>query len=156
MCGGPRPRQFVGARTYLNQWGIVMRVTWTSVFSSMAEIDSAPSLNAASCDKKSASMPQTHVLTNFNPFDPNKKSAVLRQKNQLVCGSLPLCLVFFSLLADCVNTCCQDVTITPTFLWLLSVNELNHAWWGVDKPRLTYFRFCRHKIYWGLLLCLHN
>ena len=42
MCGGPR--QFVRAHAYLNQWGIVMRVTWTSVFSNMAEICSVPSL----------------------------------------------------------------------------------------------------------------
>ena len=54
VCDGPR--QFVRARTYLNQWGIVMRVTWTSFFSNMAEIDSAPSLNAVSRDKKSASV----------------------------------------------------------------------------------------------------
>ena len=50
VCGGPR--QFVEARAYLNQWGIVMRVTWTSLFSNMAEIDSARRLNAG----KSASV----------------------------------------------------------------------------------------------------
>ena len=41
-----------GARVCLNQWGIAMRVTWTSVFSNMAEIYSAPSLNAVSRGKK--------------------------------------------------------------------------------------------------------
>ena len=68
VCGGPR--QFLGARAYLNQWGIVIRVTWTSVFSNMAEIDSVPSLNAVSRDKKSASVRQAVVPTNFNPIWP--------------------------------------------------------------------------------------
>ena len=46
----------------------------------MTEIYSAPSLNAASRDKKSASVRQADVPTNFSPIDPDKKSAVLRQK----------------------------------------------------------------------------
>ena len=47
----------------------------------MAEIDSAPSLNAGSRDKKSASVRQVDVPTNFNPdLTPTKKSAVPRQK----------------------------------------------------------------------------
>ena len=49
---GDGQRQFVGAPAYLNPRGIVMRVTWTSVFSNMAENDSATSLNAVSRDKK--------------------------------------------------------------------------------------------------------
>ena len=32
-------KQFVGARAYLGQWGIVMRITWTSLFSNMAYVD---------------------------------------------------------------------------------------------------------------------
>ena len=46
----------------------------------MAEIDSAPSLSAVSRDKKSASVRQADVSTNFSPIDSDKKSAVLRQK----------------------------------------------------------------------------
>ena len=53
----------------------------------MAEIDSAPSLNAVSRDKKSASVRQADVPTNFNPIWPwqkiysstTKKSASVRQ-----------------------------------------------------------------------------
>ena len=39
----------------------------------MAEIDSAPSLKAVSRDKKSASVRQTDVPTNFNPIGPRQK-----------------------------------------------------------------------------------
>ena len=46
----------------------------------MAEIDSAISLKAVSQDKKSASVRQADVPTNFSPIDPDKKFAVLRQK----------------------------------------------------------------------------
>ena len=46
----------------------------------MAEIYSAPSLNEVSHDKKSASVRQTDVPTNFSPIDPDNKSAVRRQK----------------------------------------------------------------------------
>ena len=46
----------------------------------MVEIDAAPSLNAVSGAKKSASVRQADFLTNFNPIDPNKRSAVLQQK----------------------------------------------------------------------------
>ena len=46
----------------------------------MAEIYSAPSLNAVSRDKKPASVRQTDVPTNFSPIDPDKKSGVRRQK----------------------------------------------------------------------------
>ena len=49
----------------------------------MAKIDSVPSLNEISRDKKSASVRQVYVptnFTNFNPIWPRKKSAVLRQK----------------------------------------------------------------------------
>ena len=78
VCGGPR--QFVGARSYLDQWGIVMRVTWTRVFFNKVEIDSAESLNAVSHNKKSGSVRQADVLTNFNQISPDKKYAVLQQK----------------------------------------------------------------------------
>ena len=37
----------------------------------MAEIDSAPSLKAVSRDKKSASVRQADVPTNFSPIDPD-------------------------------------------------------------------------------------
>ena len=40
----------------------------------MAEIDSAPSLNAVSRDKKSASVRQTDDPTNFNPIGPRQKN----------------------------------------------------------------------------------
>ena len=43
-----------------------MRATWTSVFSNMAEIDLAPSLNLVSRDKKLASLQQADFPTNFN------------------------------------------------------------------------------------------
>ena len=79
VCGGPRP--FVGPRAHLNQWGIVMRVTWTSVSYNMGEIDSAPSLNAVNRDKISASVRQADVATNFN-LQKNCSSAT---KNRLVC-----------------------------------------------------------------------
>ena len=46
----------------------------------MAEIDSASRLNAVSRDKKSASVRQADVPTDFTPIDRNKKSAALRQK----------------------------------------------------------------------------
>ena len=46
----------------------------------MAEIYSAPGLKADSRDKKSASVRWADVPTNFSPIDPDKKSAVLRQK----------------------------------------------------------------------------
>ena len=82
------PRQFVGARAYLSQWGIVMRVTWRSVFFNMAEIDSAPSLNAVSRDKKSASVRQANVPTNFNPLWPRQKICSSTTKIRLVCGGL--------------------------------------------------------------------
>ena len=42
--------------------------------------DPTPSLNAISHYRKSASVRQADGPTNFNPFDPDKKSAVLRQK----------------------------------------------------------------------------
>jgi len=88
VCG--EPRQFVGARAYLNQWGIAMRVTWPSVFSNMAEIDSVLSLNAVSRNKKLASLRQADVPTNFNPIWPQQKicsSTTCTTKNRLVCGS---------------------------------------------------------------------
>ena len=86
MCS--RPRQFVRARVYLNQWWIVMRVTWTSVFSNIAEIYSAPSLNAVTRDKKSASVRQADVPTNKNPISPRQKICSSTTKDRLVCGSL--------------------------------------------------------------------
>ena len=42
----------------------------------MAEIYSVPSLNMVSRDKKSASVRQADVLTNFSLIDLDKKSAV--------------------------------------------------------------------------------
>ena len=86
MCGGPR--QFVGVRAYLNQWGIAMRVTWTSLFSNMALVDSAPRLNSVSRDKKSASVWQADVPTNFSPIQPRQNICSSATKNRLVCGSL--------------------------------------------------------------------
>ena len=85
LCSGPR--QFGGARACLNQWGIVMRITWTSVFSNMADINSVPNLNVVSRVKKSASGRKTDVPTNLNPIWPRqkicgsatKKSASVRQ-----------------------------------------------------------------------------
>ena len=49
-------------------------------FANMTEIYSAPSLNAVGRDKESASVRQADGPTNFSPIDPDKKSAVLRQK----------------------------------------------------------------------------
>ena len=46
----------------------------------MAEINSASRLNAVSRDKKSASVRHADVPTNFSSIDPDKKSAVPRQK----------------------------------------------------------------------------
>ena len=54
----------------------------------MAEIDSAPRLNTVSRDKKSASVRHLMSRQILTRFDPDEKSAVLRQKNRLVCGSL--------------------------------------------------------------------
>ena len=94
-----------------------MRVTGTSVFSNMGEIDSVPSLNAVCRDKNRlvcGKLMSQDILISFDPdkksttlrqknrlvcrklmsrdivtrFDPDKKSAVLRPKNRLVCGSL--------------------------------------------------------------------
>ena len=53
----------------------------------MAKIDSAPSLNAVSRDKKSARVRQADVPTNFSPIDPDKKICSSATKNRLVCGS---------------------------------------------------------------------
>ena len=47
--------------------------TQTSLFSNMTEIDSAPRLNAVSCNKKSASVQQAHVATNFNLIKTQQK-----------------------------------------------------------------------------------
>ena len=88
VCGGPR--QFVGARAYLNQWGIAMRVTGASVFSTtwprfspsrrhLDLDDSVPSLNAVSHDKKSASVRQADV---------RQKICSSATKNRLVCDGL--------------------------------------------------------------------
>ena len=71
-----------------NQWGIVLRGTWTSLFSNMAEIDLVPSLNTVSYDKKSASVRQANVPRNFNPIWPPQKFCSSETKNRLVCGSL--------------------------------------------------------------------
>ena len=61
-------------RAYLNQWGIVMRVTWTSVFSNMAEIEAQTQLvarkNRLVCGKL------MHVPTNFNPIWPRQKICI--------------------------------------------------------------------------------
>ena len=51
----------------------------------MAEIDSAPRLNAVSCDKKSASVWQADVPTNFKTQQKICSSAT---KNRLVCERL--------------------------------------------------------------------
>ena len=61
-------------------------------FSNMAEIDSAPSLNVVSRDKKSARVRQADVPTNFIPIyiiTPSK-NLQFYDKNRLVCGSLQL------------------------------------------------------------------
>ena len=54
----------------------------------MAEIDSAPNLNTVSRDKKSASVRQADVPTNFNLIWPWQKTCSSTTKNRLVCGSL--------------------------------------------------------------------
>ena len=46
----------------------------------MAEIDSAPRLNTVSRDKKSASVRHLMSRQILTRFDPDEKSAVLRQK----------------------------------------------------------------------------
>ena len=51
------------------------------------------SCNAVSRDKKSASVRQADVPTNFTGFDPDKKSAVSTTKNRLVCSSLYVLLL---------------------------------------------------------------
>jgi len=50
--------------------------------------DSAPSLNAVSHDKKSASVRQADGPTNFNPIWPRQKICSSTTENRLVCGSL--------------------------------------------------------------------
>jgi len=50
--------------------------------------DPAPSLNAVSRDKKSASVWQADGPTNFNPIWPRQKICGSATKNRLVCGSL--------------------------------------------------------------------
>ena len=47
-----------------------------------------PRLNAVSRDKKSASVRQTDVPTNFSPIWPRQKICSSATKNRLVCGSL--------------------------------------------------------------------
>jgi len=49
--------------------------------------DSAPSLNAVSRDKKSASARQADGATNFNPIWPRQKICSSTTKNRLVCGN---------------------------------------------------------------------
>ena len=49
--------------------------------------DSAPSLNAFSRDKKSPSVREADVLTNFNLIWPRQKICSSTTKNRLVCGS---------------------------------------------------------------------
>ena len=76
------------ARTSTNE-----ELSWESrdqafYFSNRAEIDSAPSLNAVSRDKKSASVRQADVPKNFNPIWPRQKICGSTTKNRLVCGSL--------------------------------------------------------------------
>ena len=51
----------------------------------MAEIDSAPRLNAVSRDKKSASVRQANVPTNFNPISPRQKICSCTTNNRLWC-----------------------------------------------------------------------
>ena len=51
-----------------------------SLFSNMTEIDSAPRLNAVSQDKNRLVCGNLMSQQNFSPIDPDKKSAVLRQK----------------------------------------------------------------------------
>ena len=52
--------------------------------------DSAPSLNAVNRHKKKKKLVCGKLMARqiLTRFDPDKKSAVLRQKNRLVCGSL--------------------------------------------------------------------
>ena len=101
MCG--EPRQFVSTRTYLNQWGIVMRVTWTSVFSNTAEIEAQTRL--ISRHKKSASVRQVDIRTNFNPIWPRQKLCSSTTKNRLVRGSLNFLktVLLFSDYDECGN-----------------------------------------------------
>ena len=91
VCGGPR--QFFGARAYLNQWGIAMRGTWVSVFCKtwprfspsrrhLDLDDSVPSLNAVSQDKKSTSVRLTRQIW------ARQKICSSVTKNRLVCGGL--------------------------------------------------------------------
>ena len=57
-----------------------MRVTRTSVFSNMVEIDSVPTLNSVGRNKNQlvcGKLMSRQILTRF---DPDKKSAVLQQK----------------------------------------------------------------------------
>jgi len=49
---------------------------------------SAPSLNAISRDKKSASVRQANGPANFNPISPRQKICSFATKNRLVCGKL--------------------------------------------------------------------
>ena len=65
MCG--RTRQFVGARAYLNQWGTVLRVTWTSVFSNMAEIEAETQLVATKNRLACGKLMSRQILTRFPP-----------------------------------------------------------------------------------------
>ena len=139
MCGGSR--QLVGARAYLNQWGIVMRVRWTSLFSNMAEIDSAPRLNAVCCDIKLASVRQADVVTNFNPIWPRQKICSSTTKNRLVCGGLKwdylhtkiFCksrgshiIILIILLARAGNSHCMILLI------LQSVKQINWTEFGIE------------------------
>ena len=101
MCGGPR--QFVQTRAYLNQWGIAMRVSWVSVFSTtwpsrrhLDLDDSVPSLNAVSHDKKSASVRQADFPTNLSP----KKICSSATKNWLMCGGPKIVKILPSLWKD--------------------------------------------------------
>ena len=63
MCD--EPRQFVGARARLNQLGNVMRIKSCGIG---VLGDSAPSLDAVSRDKKSASVRQADGAQNFDPI----------------------------------------------------------------------------------------
>ena len=100
VCGGPR--QFFGARAYLSQWGIVMRVTWTSVFSNLASFFNFRRTGAILIWMTRPQAKARLVATKnrlkcgkiLTRVDIDKKSAVPRQKicssatkNRLVCGS---------------------------------------------------------------------
>ena len=92
-----------------------MRVTWPSLFSNMAEIDYAPRLNAVSRDKKSASVRQADVPTNFNPIWPRqKKPAVLRQKSASVRKPL---LLRFALFLTAIGSCYLTVPTGFDFVY---------------------------------------